>query len=127
MFVPVGIPGCGKSTYGAQHKDELGEDVTIISTDSIRASLYGDASIQGDSRAVFARAYKEAREALRRGRSVYFDATNVTPASRRELLRRLSLYAGKCVALYFHVPPEVCKRRNRQRGRVVPEEVLEQM
>lgn len=76
---------------------------------------------------MFTQAYQEAEAALRRGGSVYFDATNVTPANRRELLRRLSPYAGKCVALYFRVPLEVCKRRNRQRDRVVPEEVLEQM
>lgn len=123
----MGIPGCGKSTYSAQHKNELGEDVTIVSTDSIRASLYGDTSMQGDSGAVFAQAYKEAEAALRHGGTVYFDATNITSKDRRELLQRLSPYAGKCVALYFHIPLEVCKRRNQQRDRVVPESVLERM
>lgn len=127
LLVPVGIPGSGKSTYAQRHRKEWGNDVTVVSTDRIRAELYGDPGIQGDNQEVFARAYQKAEAALRRGRSVYFDATNLTPAYRLVLLYRLAPYAGRCVALYFRVPLEVCKRRNRRRARVVPEDVLERM
>jgi predicted kinase len=30
-------------------------------------------------------------------------------------------------AVFFDVPVEVCRERNRRRGRVVPEEVLDRM
>lgn len=127
LFVSVGIPGCGKSTYGERFKRELNGNVCIVCPDSVREHLYGDASIQGDGEKVFSIVYDLAENALERGETVYFDATNTTVFSRRRLLQRLSCYAGECVAVYFNVPLEVCKRRNAQRSRVVPDSVIDRM
>lgn len=127
LFVAVGIPGCGKSTYGEQYKHKLCGNVDIVSTDTVRESLYGDASIQGDGAKVFSVAYNLAENALKLGRTVYFDATNTTKFSRAKLLQRLSKYASRCVAVYFDVPLDICKRRNSRRIRIVPENVIDRM
>jgi dephospho-CoA kinase len=42
----IGVPGSGKSTFSAEFA-KLG-NYRIVSTDAIRASLYGDATIQGE-------------------------------------------------------------------------------
>lgn len=120
LYVAVGIPGSGKTTNGicnAWH----------ICPDNIRESLYGDASIQGDGKQVFSIAYNSAQRLLADGKDVYFDATNTTEFARKGLLKRLSPYASKCVALYFNIPIDVCKRRNAHRSRVVPEHVIDRM
>lgn len=120
LYVAVGIPGSGKTTN---------EPINTWSVcpDNIRECLYGDASIQGDGKKVFSIAYKTAQRLLADGKNVYFDATNTTEFARKGLLKRLSPYASKCVALYFNIPIDVCKRRNAHRSRVVPEHVIDRM
>ena len=127
LLVSVGVPGCGKSTYGKWYNQKMCGNVYIVSTDAVRESIYGDASIQGDGEKVFSVAYDLAENALKHGCVVYFDATNTTNFSRAKLLQRLSKYASQCVAVYFDIPLEVCKRRNAQRIRVVPENVIDRM
>lgn len=127
LYVAVGIPGCGKSTYGERLKQEMKDRVCIVCPDKVREQIYGDASVQVDGEKVFSIAYDMAEKALRCGETVYFDATNTTAFSRHRLLQRLSGHAGECVAIYFNVPLEVCKRRNAKRSRVVPGSVIERM
>ena len=126
LYVPIGIPGSGKSTYGKQLAKE-NKNLRIVCPDDIRAELYGDASIQGDGKKVFSIAYSRATEYLKSGKDVYFDATNVTALSRSRLLKALYPLFNSSIAVYFDVPLEVCKKRNSERPRVVPESVLDRM
>jgi predicted kinase len=57
----------------------------------------------------------------------YVDATNLTPYERRPYLKLASLYGCDIQAIFFDVPVEECRNRNRARGRVVPDEVIAQM
>ena len=43
----IGLPGSGKSTFARQWV-EYDPNCIIISTDTIRAELFGDETIQGD-------------------------------------------------------------------------------
>lgn len=122
FYMAVGIPGSGKSTYGAKMKN-----VFVVCPDSIRKELYGDESIQGDGKIVFEIAYNRILKALSEGKDVYFDATNVTKYSRRNTLDYVCGFARKCIAIYFDVPFEKCKTRNKERERVVPEFIIDSM
>jgi predicted kinase len=66
------------------------------------------------------------RLALRRP-VTYLDATHLTARERRPYVKMGQLYGCAVEAIFFDVPLEVCRERNRGRRRVVPEDVLERM
>jgi len=135
----VGLPGSGKSTYGEQrlntqnnYKSWYGETV-LLSSDKIREELYGDESIQGDPTEVFGLMRARTIENLKQGHSVIYDATNITPKSRRGVMADIEALKKKmeiditCTAWVIATPIEVCLLQNSLRKRKVPEEVIFRM
>ncbi len=122
IVVLVGLPGSGKSTY----LERLG--VTALSSDAIRVLLADDATDQSIHRKVFATLRYLLRQRLEIGKPVtYVDATNLTLWERRPYLKLGQLYDCSVEAIFFDVPLEVCRERNRRRGRIVPEDVMAKM
>lgn len=121
VYFMVGIPGSGKSTW--IHNNLPG--CTIVSTDAIREELFGNAEISGGGR-VFELAYKRVLDALRDGRDVVFDATNLNPGARKRLLDRLraSGMAYRAVAVVLEVSPATALEYQKARARKVPEAVV---
>ena len=118
----VGLPGSGKSTY----LERLG--VKALSSDAVRGLLADNENDQSIHREVFAtlRYLLRRRLALRRP-VTYLDATHLTVRERRPYVKMGQLYGCAVEAVFFDVPLEVCRERNRGRRRVVPEDVLERM
>lgn len=123
LYVPVGMPGCGKSTVAAS----LPSHVVIVNPDSIREELTGDVTDQSKNSEVFRLAHDRAGEALTNGQNVFFDATNLTPKARASLIKIAALTDAMPVAVLFLTPPAECRRRNRERSRIVPEAVMDAM
>lgn len=122
IVVLVGLPGSGKSTY----LERLG--ITPLSSDAVRHLLVDDATDQTIHRQVFAVLRCLVRHRIALGRPLTFvDATHLTPRERRPYLKMGQLYDCAVEALFFDVPLEVCKERNRGRSRIVPEDVMERM
>lgn len=122
IVVLVGLPGCGKSTWLAR----LG--VTPLSSDAIRLLLADDMTDQSIHGRVFLTIRYLLRHRLAIGRPVSFvDATHLTAAERRPYVELARAYGCDVEAVFFDVPLEVCRERNRNRGRVVPEDALERM
>lgn len=118
----VGLPGSGKSTYLAK----LG--VNAISSDELRRLLADDPTDQTIHRRVFAAIRYVIAQRLAIGRqTTYVDATHLTPRERRPYIRLGQLHDCEVEALFFDVPLDVCRERNRSRARVVPEAALEDM
>ncbi|MCS7026203.1 MAG: AAA family ATPase [Bryobacteraceae bacterium] len=118
----VGLPGSGKSTWAAR------QNLPVLSSDEIRRLLLDDPADQRANRRVFQilRFLLKQRLALRRALSCV-DATHLTRAERRPYLALAEIYDCEVEAVFFDVPLEVCKDRNRSRSRVVPEDVLDRM
>ena len=129
----IGLPGSGKSTFAAQLAG-LG-NYRIVSTDAIREELYGNQCIQGDWTKIEARVICDIIAATKNGYSVIYDATNTRRVWRLDFLEKISSHPSLSVwsssiqwmGWYLKTPIEICKYRNQQRSRRVPDTVIDEM
>lgn len=144
LYLTVGIPGSGKSTYVKALKN-----VKVVESDAIREELFGDANLQFTpeflkehgidenlsykqkkhqaGQIVFTIVYDRCRTALSEGNDVVLDATNLSKFCRKNSLSRLKGLYSDAIVLYFDTPLEKALENNNNRIRHVPEEVIKSM
>ena len=120
----VGIPGSGKSTYA---ENLINSTNSIhLSSDGIRAELYGNEAIQGNPSEVFKIMHERTLEALTNGINVVYDATNIIRKDRASIMSKIP----KDVEAECHImwtPIEICIKRDSERERTVGKEVITRM
>lgn len=129
LFLTIGTPGCGKSTWLRENCKGI-----IVSRDAIRFSMLkeGDEYFSKENE-VFDTFIKTIQTALDDNDgpvSVFVDATHLNKASRDKVLNRLDLSNVQHVhAIFFDVSTETCIERNDLRtGRAfVPKSVIKRM
>jgi len=116
VYLLVGIPGSGKSTFSKSLKAV--QEVTIVSSDTVR-TLHPD----WDEPKIFPEVYRLVAESLSKGIDVVFDATNPTPRVRKRFFDNMEPYKVKfeCSAYYFPTPYRECRRRIRKRNKMKDE------
>ena len=125
LILLVGVPGSGKTTY-AKNYIEKAPNTIHLSSDGIRAELYGDESIQGNPADVFSLMQKRTIEALNDGQNVIYDATNITRKDRACIIGICPKFA-KVEAHIIWSPIEECIKRDANRDRTVGKEVIDKM
>lgn len=124
LHIPVGIPGCGKSSFVNAINCPY-----VVSTDAIRERIAGDANDQSRNGDVFTEYYDSIQAnlmACRPYESVFADATNLE-ASSRAMLRTIAGVARARTHLILFRNPAQAITRNAQRERVVPDDVMLKM
>jgi predicted kinase len=122
IIVAAGLPGSGKSWYFTR----IGAHP--ISSDAVRLQLADDETDQTINTQVFQTVRYLLQQRIGLWRPVtYIDATNLTRRDRRPYIEMAREHNCGVEALWFDVPPAVCKARNAARDRKVPEHVIDQM
>ena len=124
----VGLPASGKSTWAKDMCEGWG--AVCVSSDAIRAELYGDEAIQGKPAEVFKVAKDRIVHWLNEGEDVILDATNMSSKRRIAMLRELKQRAKEpfyAECQVFATPIEECVKRDAARSRTVGRSVIEAM
>lgn len=124
LWIVSGIPGSGKSTWISTFITTAPSPIVIVSTDDLRAELLGNATEQGANHKIFKIAHSRVRSALRAGKSVVFDATNLLKAHRSPVWRIGRACGARSIAVVLATPLSEALRRNQARSRQVPEAVI---
>ena len=128
LYLMVGIPGSGKSTFARKY---LRENDVWISRDEIRFDLLevGDEYFAHENK-VFNTFVEHINWALNSGfDNVYADATHITKGSRAKLLKRITAKRAETSAIFLDTPLDMCLINNAQREGLskVPEDAIRSM
>lgn len=126
LIIPVGIPGCGKSTLIAK----LFEDVAHVSSDAIRDELIPNGATDYDP-SLNGRVFDLFHDRIdgwlnEQTYVVAADATNLDPGA-RTTLRMIARERHTPTHVLFFTNVEQAIERNIKRDRVVPPEAMERM
>lgn len=123
IIMMVGLSGSGKSTLA--NRAALEFDAHIISSDAIRAEVFGDENDQLHNKEVFDILHERVHESLKHGNSVIYDATNLNAKRRIAFLNQLKQYKElQKICCVVATPYEVCVKNDSKRNRKVGKAVI---
>jgi predicted kinase len=126
MFIMlVGIPGSGKSTLAIKLAKK--HKAAIHSSDSIRRELKVDVNRQDNNEEVFNTLHDRIKTDLAAGKSVIYDACNLSYRRRIAFLTEIRRYRAQTHCYVTAKSYQECLEDNRSRKRQVPEDVIAKM
>ncbi|QHG16243.1 AAA family ATPase [Nostoc sp. ATCC 53789] len=127
LFLLIGLPGSGKSTFAKQLMTECPQ-MPLISTDGIRGQLFGSQALQGPWLLIWQEVERQFRQAISTANTAIFDATNAQRRHRREVIALArELGFTQIMGIWVDTPVWLCLARNKRRSRQVPEEIILRM
>lgn len=132
LWIMVGIPASGKSTFIATHDNFFNERKAVISRDNIRFSMIKEKdSYFSREKEVFNEFIRQIKISLEENFDTIVDATHINAGSRSKLLRALdnSLKNIEINAIVIRTPLDIALERNSKREglSLVPESAIRDM
>ena len=118
LYIMIGCPGSGKSTY-AHYMLTQNSDIKYISRDEIRFSLISEhEQYFSKEKQVFKTFVNKINQAVNSGYDVIADATHLNQASRSKLFNNLRIDKSKTkvIGIVMRTPLDECIRRNNLRA-----------
>ena len=130
IIMLIGAAASGKTT--AAPKIAAENNAVILSTDKMRAELYGAEHIQGNWPDIEALLYKRIKNAIKRNKNIILDSTHYKKEYRAKIIKEFSYdvlgaNSSEFSAYYFNYPFALIYSRNKHRARRVPFDVLAAM
>ena len=125
IIMLIGAAASGKSTAAPKIAAEH-QNAVILSTDKIRAELYGAEHIQGNWPDIEALLYKRIKNAIKQNKNIILDSTHFKKEYRAKIIKNFSK-CSEFSAYYFNYPFALIFSRNKHRARRVPFDVLAAM
>ena len=132
LFMLAGIPTSGKSTYTRKFLRDF-PDATVISTDDYIEAVARETGktynevFDGNIKAAQTDLNNKVNSAIRAGKIVIWDQTNLTSETRRKKLSRFPKSYVK-VLVYFNIDLDTALERNANRPcKVIPPALLRKM
>jgi len=128
----IGPPASGKTTTSLALAPLLagpeGQPSVVLSTDAIRAEVFGDAAVQGPWGSIQQRLHERLIGAVAAGMPVIVDATHAERPWRLAITQQLSLPRPvEWIGWWHFTPLSTCLRWNEKRDRPVPTPVIRRM
>lgn len=132
VYVPVGLPGSGKSTW---YNENMNSSIAHCSRDNWRFAYLGEfnGSYFSHEYDVFESWTDHMAELIKDGKDIYADATHLNHGSRRKLVNALNIKTNgapyELIFIVFNLPIAECIRRNNLREGIacVPEDAIRNM
>lgn len=137
LYVLIGPPGVGKSTWTRQHLRTTNRPTRVVSSDNIieesaflHGETYSEAWNRVDQKWIRRQTNADFDRAVEEGSDIVLDRTNMSRKSRRAFLSRVpKTYERRAVV--FKLPRlilnERLENRARETGKVIPAEAVDGM
>lgn len=132
IFMTKGLPGSGKTTWARKYQETLGNNKIVrVNKDDLRAMIDNGQWSKENEKFILEVRDAIINQALRRGRHVVVDDTNLDPKHETALRKLASSYTnvGFKVVPFTHETLDTCLQRNSERcgASRVPEKVIREM
>lgn len=110
VILPIGTSGSGKSTF---IKSLPQENLVVIEPDAMRVEFTGDMNDKSKDKEIYIEAAKRAVKAIKQGKQVVFDTTNLTKEKRLPFIEAIKKEIPNANIQYKLMPlnPELAKKR----------------
>src|SRR5690606_34059504 len=110
VILPIGTSGSGKSTF---IKSLPQENLVVIEPDAMRVEFTGDMNDKSKDKEIYEEAAKRAIAAIKRGKHVVFDTTNLTKDKRLPFIEAIKKAIPDATIQYklMELNPELAKQR----------------
>lgn len=111
LILPIGTSGSGKSTWIKSINQN--KQFVVISPDEMRVEFTGDMNDKSKDKEIYEEAAKRTVQAIREGKQVVFDTTNLTKDKRRPFIEAVKKAVPNANIQYKLMPlnPDLAKQR----------------
>lgn len=121
LIMLVGLPASGKTFMANEFKNK---GYIVHSSDDLRKELFGDENVQDKNETLFQVLHGRIKNDLVLNKNVVYDATNISYKKRMAFLNEISKINCSKKCLIMATPVWICLKNNRERDRVVPNDVI---